>query len=286
MSSSDFQREILASGAYRTPADMKRRLPDRVLGGTDIWYYLNVIDCFVRGYFCALRGRMNRRTWAQYSRRMIETAEKCGGRIDVSGARHLAEAPSPPVIAANHMSMLETVILPACVLPFREMAVIVKETLLNYPFLGPILKQLEHIAVSRKSAVKDLRTVLTKGPQALRSGCSVLVFPQATRSVEFDPSRFNTLAVKLAGRANAPIIPAALKTDFLGMGRIIRDFGPVHRKKTIHVKFGASIPPSTPAPEAQSAIVEFITRNLKSWGGAVRERTVKNDSGSSIQPAV
>ena len=42
---------------------------------------------------------------------------------------------------------------------------------------------------------------------------SVLIFPQTTRELFFDPKKFNTLGIKLAKRAKVPVIPIAVKTD-------------------------------------------------------------------------
>jgi len=51
------------------------------------------------------------------------------------------------------------------------------------------------------------------------SDISVLIFPQTTRDLRFDPNKFNTLGIKLAKRAKVPVIPVAVKTDAWGMGK-------------------------------------------------------------------
>ena len=76
------------------------------------------------------------------------------------------------------------------------------------------------------------------GVDLLNKGISIVIFPQSTRSVEFNPEDFNSLGVKLARKANVDIVPIALKTDWWGNGKLIKELGPIDRHKHIHIKFG------------------------------------------------
>ena len=98
----------------------------------------------------------------------------------------------------------------------------VKESLLKYPFFGPVLGSREPIVVGRSNPREDLVAVLEGGEARLKQGRSVIVFPQSTRSSVFDPAHFNTIGVKLAKRAGVPVIPVALKTDAWGNGNLQR----------------------------------------------------------------
>jgi len=75
--------------------------------------------------------------------------------------------------------------------------------------------------------------------------------------------------VKLAKKAGVPVVPLALKTDFHGLGRKIKDFGPVDRSKTVHFRFGEPLQVTGNGREAHEACLNFITENLKAWGGEV-----------------
>ena len=57
----------------------------------------------------------------------------------------------------------------------------------------------------------------------LRNGMSVIIFPQTTRIMDFDRKQFNSMGVKLAKRAQVPVVPIALKTDAWGVGKWIKD---------------------------------------------------------------
>jgi 1-acyl-sn-glycerol-3-phosphate acyltransferase len=148
---------------------------------------------------------------------------------------------------------------------------VAKEELLDYPVLGSIMKAIKPITVSRKSPREDLFKVLSEGEEYIKNGYSVAIFPQATRSAVFNPASFNSLGVKLARRAGVPVVPVALKTDFQGNGRLVKDMGPVDPDKTIFVEFGKPIEAKDNSSKTHRIIVEFIINNLKKWGSMVEE---------------
>ena len=44
--------------------------------------------------------------------------------------------------------------------------------------------------------------------------------------------------MKLAKKAGVQVVPVAIKTDFWGNGKLIKELGPLDRHKPIHIKFG------------------------------------------------
>ena len=99
-----------------------------------------------------------------------------------------------------------------------------------------------------------------------------MIFPQASRSAVFSPAHFNTIGVKLAKAAGVPIIPTALKTDFLGNGKLCKDLGPIHRDKEIYFEFGEPIMKvEGSGKQEQQQVIDFIISRLKAWGGEIRE---------------
>ena len=135
------------------------------------------------------------------------------------------------------------------------------------------MKALNLIAVYRQNPREDLKIVLNEGYNRIRQGCSVVIFPQATRSTVFDVKNFNTLGVKLARKAGVAVVPIALKTDFHGSGRRLKDIGPIHPERPIYFKFGSPIPVVGSGQAAHHSVVDFIAQNLRSWGVEVRPHT-------------
>jgi 1-acyl-sn-glycerol-3-phosphate acyltransferase len=64
-------------------------------------------------------------------------------------------------------------------------------------------------------------------------------------------------------------MPVALRTDFFGIGKIVRDFGPLDRSKPILFRVGPPIPVEGTGKEAHARVVSFIAENLSAWGTPV-----------------
>ncbi len=108
----------------------------------------------------------------------------------------------------------------------------VKESLVRHPLFGDVMRSRDPIVVGRTDPRKDLEAVMNGGMELLSKGISIVIFPQSTRSVEFRPEEFNSLGVKLAKKAGVKVVPVALKTDFWGNGKVIRELGPLDSRKT------------------------------------------------------
>jgi len=208
--------------------------------------------------------------YANRSWKSLDVTEAMGGRVEVEGLDYLAQTQGPVVIIGNHMSSLETILLPGFILPFKDVAFVVKKSLETHFAFGRIMCSVKHIAVGRDNPREDLKRVLTEGAELIRQGVTVVIFPQATRSVEFDVDAFNTLGVKLAARAGVPVIPLALKTDFMANGKWIKDAGYIYPERTVRIEFGAPLKVDGSGHEAHATVVNFIITRLKAWGGSIK----------------
>ena len=238
----------------------------RCLIGTTAAFYLSIARTGLTGRRLARRGTFDSHAFVHLSMRTARAVERCGGRLHVTGIEHLYGTPGPVVIVGNHMSTLETWLLPSIIVPAKPLAFVVKDTLLTHPFFGPIMRAQPCIAVGRTNPREDLKAVLEKGTEMLKNGRSVCIFPQSTRRFEFVEDEFNSLGVKLAKRAGATVIPVALRTDFWGNGRFLKELGPVGRHRDVHVAFGPP-PPAGSTPQASHAhVVAFVRQHLQEWG--------------------
>ncbi|UCF93912.1 MAG: 1-acyl-sn-glycerol-3-phosphate acyltransferase [Desulfobacterales bacterium] len=234
-------------------------------------YYLRLCAHLYRQSLISKRGEMDTDRWAEASLAVIRIVESVGGRVHVSGLEGVHRHDGPLVYVANHMSLLETFVLPCVTLAFNRVTFIIKEELLRYPIIKHIMHAVNLIAVSRQNPRQDLKVVLQEGRKFIADGCSVVVFPQATRSVMFDIEKFNSLGVKLASNAGVPVVPIAIKTDFQGNGKWIKDMGPIDPRKTLYFKFGPPMAVEGKGRQVHQHVVDFITHNLRAWGGEVRE---------------
>jgi 1-acyl-sn-glycerol-3-phosphate acyltransferase len=257
---------LFAADSYETPADAPR-LPLwwRWLAWTRVPFHWRSLQVVWRGRRAALRGAFNDAEFLACSEFVVRSVELCGGRLQVTGLNHLAMESGPAVVIGNHMSFLETFAMPAMIVPRRPVSFVVKQSLLEHPGMGPILRSQAPVGLTRTNPREDLRTILQEGVQRLQAGRCLCVYPQSTRHVEFDESLFSSIGAKVAQRAGCPIVPVALRTDFLENGRLIKDMGPIHPERTVHFAFGAPLD-SSDARQAQQQVVEFIRTHLTAWG--------------------
>ena len=137
---------------------------------------------------------------------------------------------------------------------------------MRVPYFKDILSSIGNIPVERKDPREDLKKVLTEGKRILSEGKSLIVFPQSTRTAVLDPDKFNSLGVKIAKSAGVPVVPFALKTDFLSQGKgIFRDLGPVHPGRDTWFEFGPAMEVTGNGKEQLQQTVEFIQDRLEKW---------------------
>ncbi|MCK9172226.1 lysophospholipid acyltransferase family protein [Desulfuromonas thiophila] len=205
--------------------------------------------------------------WAHSSFAILRALESCGCRFQLQGLQHVQSSQQPCVFIANHMSTLETFVLPCLIAPYRRVTFVVKQSLIDYPVFGHVMRSRNPIVVQRDNPREDLKTVLEQGSERLAAGISVVVFPQTTRTTGFDAAQFNSIGIKLAQKAGVPVIPVALRTDAWGNGHWIKDFGPIQPHRPIHFHFGAPLTVASPAQarQTQADCVAFISEQLQLW---------------------
>ncbi|MBU4469103.1 MAG: 1-acyl-sn-glycerol-3-phosphate acyltransferase [Proteobacteria bacterium] len=203
--------------------------------------------------------------WCASSMGCLSALEKVGVNVEISGIHHMEQLDGPCVIIGNHMSLLEAIVLPTIVQPIRKVTYIVKQSLLDYPVFGHVMRSRDPIAVSRTSPRQDLTAVIDGGIKRLERGVSIIAFPQTSRMHGFDPSQFSTIGVKLAQKANVPILPLALKTDAWGNGKYLKDFGKIDPAKRVYFAFDKPIRVKGRGAEEHKAIIKFITKKLSEW---------------------
>jgi 1-acyl-sn-glycerol-3-phosphate acyltransferase len=268
---SELIQSLWATGSYRTPPTGRRVGSSRLVGRWDGWVYLRVAQIIYSGSKAATRDRHTPAVWRKESEDLVHIMEAAGGTLEISGMEHVLAHDGPVVYIGNHMGMLETFLLPVICMAHSNVSFVVKQSLLEYPFFGNLLAATEPIALTRKDPRADLKMVLTRGKELLKAGRSIVIFPQATRAATFSPRQFNTLGVKLAARAEVPIVPLTLKTDFMRVGKLVRDFGSLDRALKIHFRFAPPIVPPYNSREAHQTVIEFIRTTLPGWGGCIDE---------------
>lgn len=229
-------------------------------------FYARMASIFWNAGKVAKSGEYDAARWIADSELVGRLLEEVGIRVSIEGIENL-DFEGPCVFEANHMSTLETLFLPCIIQPLRDVTFVVKRQLLGYPCLGPVLASREPIALGRANPREDLKLVMEDGQRILGTGRSIIVFTQGTRRSGVETADFNTLAMKLARKANVPVVPIALKTDAWGEGSLIKDIGPINPKQPVHVRFGAPVEIKDGRSE-HAGIVDFIKSSFDEWVAA------------------
>ena len=245
--------------SYRTPnrrvSWISRQFPNLV-------FYSRLLGVVMKAARLAKKGVYYDEDWVRSSRSMVDLLELVGVSVEMENIAAISKLDSPCVFVGNHMSVLETFVLPCIIQPHTKFTFVVKKSLIDYPVFKHVMKSRDPIVVGRTNPREDLKTVMEGGLKRLNDGISVLIFPQTTRTTELDPKAFNSIGIKLAKRAGVPVIPFALKTDAWGMGRWIKDFGKVDPSKQVNFWFGNPITINGKGKDEHERIIQFILDKL------------------------
>jgi 1-acyl-sn-glycerol-3-phosphate acyltransferase len=266
MSNIKIEAGYFGSDTYNTPIKHKMNLWERFRLNNSIYFILKYAGAVLRTRKQAIKGIYGDKEWADSSFYIFRFIEKTGGIFHITGMENIIKETEPVLFIGNHMSTLETMILPGIIEPLRQVTFVVKESLVKHPLFGDVMRSRDPIVVGRTDPRKDFEAVLDGGMERLSKGISIIIFPQSTRSLEFKPEEFNSLGVKLAKKAGVKVVPVALKTDFWGNGKVIREIGPIDSHKHIYFKFGEPLTITGNGREENQKIIDFIQSALSEWG--------------------
>jgi 1-acyl-sn-glycerol-3-phosphate acyltransferase len=249
-------------GTYRT-GPVHISFMSRTL--TSLLFYSRLFSIVVRGSAQARRGLYGTPEWCEGSLATLRALEAAGVKFEITGIDSFTAVEGPCVFIANHMSTLETFILPTIIASFKDATFVVKQSLVDYPIFKHIMRARDPITVGRTNPRDDLRAVLEGGTARLKAGRSIVIFPQTTRTPVFDPAQFNTIGIKLAKKAGVPVVPIALTTSAWGNGTYLKDYGKIDPSKKVRFAFGKPLWIRERGTEEHQEIIEFITGKLKEW---------------------
>jgi 1-acyl-sn-glycerol-3-phosphate acyltransferase len=178
----------------------------RSLVFTDVMIYLYTVVCgalSILGSFFDSRGRWQHfwaRTWSWL---ILKTS---GVRTRVEGLENV-KPDQTAIYCVNHQSAMDIAILFVHLpVQFRFVA---KRELFSWPFLGWHLRRSGHISVDRHHA-RGASKSFDEAALKIRSGVSVVLFPEGTRSRTGDLLPFRGGTFYLAILSGVPVVPITL----------------------------------------------------------------------------
>ncbi len=234
--------------------------------------YAGLFRIVLRSRKLVLNGKYDSKEWVRSSIDIMRLLERSGGLFNVGGFDKIRNINEPVVFVSNHMSTLETLVFPCLIVPFLDATFVVKDSLVRFPLFGTIMRSVNPVVVSRDNSKNDLLTVLNKGSELLKSGISIIVFPQSTRRPYLKIDEFNSLGVKLAKKNKVKLVPVAIKTDYWKKGKLVSELGGLDRKNSnIYIEFGEPMDIEDSGKETHRKVIDFISNRLRSWNAMVIE---------------
>lgn len=159
-----------------------------------------------------------------------------GIRVEVDGLANVP-ARAPVILMSNHQSLIDIVALVHTLPPSVSWRFVAKKELVRVPVFGWCLVATGQIIVdrgNRERAVASLR----RGAERIRSGASVIVFPEGTRSASGSLRPFKSGPFHLALAAQVPIIPVTVS----GSQRITPKGSLQVHPGVVKIRYGKPIP--------------------------------------------
>lgn len=132
--------------------------------------------------------------------------------IDVQGKENLIDEPC--VYICNHQSVLDVPLIMANI--NTVVGAIAKIELKKVPIASYWIEEVGSVYIDRENGREGLKSIL-KGVEQLKNGRSMLVFPEGTRSRCSKMSEFKKGSLKLAIKANVPIILITVDGTYKGL---------------------------------------------------------------------
>ena len=185
----------------------------------------------------------------------------------VSGRNHL-ESDATMVIAANHTSYLDAMVL-LSLLRYRGYAFVAKREFQDNFLMRTLLAGFGTQFVERFDVAKSAEHA-DGLVEAARQGASLIVFPEGMLVHSSGLMPFRTGAFQAAAQAGLPVVPVALR----GVRSVLRDGSWVLRRVPVSVTIGAPI-----APEGNDWAAAVKLRD------AVRAQILRHCGESDLMPA-
>ncbi|MCU0640904.1 MAG: 1-acyl-sn-glycerol-3-phosphate acyltransferase [Candidatus Margulisbacteria bacterium] len=133
-----------------------------------------------------------------------------GIRVKVTGLNNIPQG-QPLIIVANHQGAADIPVLLACLPVCFRFAI--KKELFGLPIFGWYLRQAGYFPIDRAlilSAYKMVERIIA----ILKTGESVMIFPEGTRSRDGSLGEFKRGSLMAALKAGVPILPVAIDGSY------------------------------------------------------------------------
>ncbi len=131
-------------------------------------------------------------------------------RVKISGEGNF-DSNKSYIFVANHQSVYDIFLIYGWL--NTKFKWIMKKEIRIVPFVGKACESAGHIFIDRSSGIKAKRSI-EKAKERLSNGCSIVLFPEGTRTRTGALGRFKKGAFSIAKDIHLPIVPITIKGAF------------------------------------------------------------------------
>lgn len=131
--------------------------------------------------------------------------KKSKTNASIEGKENIPEEPC--LFVSNHQAIFDTFLLIASI--DKLTGFIAKKEIEKIPLIGSWMKQINTVYIDRKNIREGMKAI-NRGVENLKNGYSMIIFPEGTRSLKSEMAEFKKGSMKLALKANVPIVPITI----------------------------------------------------------------------------
>ena len=204
--------------------------------------------------------KYNRNLSDRISRHFIRWTFRCilaisGTKIEARGMENIPKDQAV-LYVGNHNSYYD-IISSYTLLP-GPTGYVAKKEMIKYPFLSWWMIFIDCIFIDRKNIKEGLKAILA-GVDQIKSGVSMFVFPEGTRSKNGEMAPFKEGSMKMATKSDAPNVPVA----FTNTRSIWEAQTPKKKSINIIIEFGKPIIISELSKEEQKHLGVYTQNRIK-----------------------
>jgi 1-acyl-sn-glycerol-3-phosphate acyltransferase len=194
-----------------------------------------------------------------------------GVRVEAAGLENVPTH-APVILMSNHQSLIDIAAIIETLPRTQSWRFIAKRELARVPIFGQALVASGHVIIDRgdrRRAIESLR----RAAEIIRSGTTVIVFPEGTRSPDGNLRPFKSGPFHLALEAQVPIVPVTVS----GSQRITpKGELRVHRG-TVKITYGKPIPTRGLAPAGRRVLAERVREAIAQGYDIAYQGTIQVD---------
>lgn len=174
-------------------------------------------------------------------------------KLEIYGEENIPEEPC--LFVGNHQAIFDVfAILPVVK---NVTGFIAKTEIQKLPLIPTWMRNIQTVFMDRSNVKESIKTI-NEGAEKIKQGYSMVIFPEGTRSLSSNMGTMKKGSLKVALKANAPIVPFSVD----GTYRVL-EVGNKVSGHTIKIMFHKPIDVSSISREEQKALTEKVQEIVK-----------------------